>query len=246
MCPEYDPFDDDSCEDDDFDFGIFGIDPFDDDELFDQPSEADAIIQKAQADLEAVFRQAIKDTIEKGKQAHSTLEDLQDEIAGAESELRRIKGELAAAKEKMEHIDKREMPKRYIDAFVRETTGFYAPGDLVWIVSSRCKKRTCPLCMGAKKVRVVGESVEDLIKCPRCNGSGSLTANEYFAKQEEIGTVRLTLCFDKNRVREWSSECVYLKGHEYHVDIKWIYKTEQEAQAQADAKNKEVDNECQK
>ena len=201
------------------------------DDYYREPSEADKIIQTALADLKELFTNEVKSTIEEAKEAKKKLEETQRELRGVEFKLRRTEEQLAVMQEKLEKADLYDVPRQYIARFVRNATGDYAPGDTVWVHTHEYDQVECPVCKGKEEVNAILGGYEKKIRCPECSGYGFKRESRVVIKKETISEIRLKLCFREGRVNYWNTESVYVGSREYSVDPKYIFRTEEAAQA---------------
>ena len=124
----------------------------------------------------------------------------------------------------------RDVPRKYIERFVREATGNFAPGDSVWHLQSKYTTEDCPDCHGSKKVSANISGKEIQIDCPTCNGYGFSRKFRYEVVEKTIESIHLILCFNEERVSYWDKECVYLRGKDAYTDAKYIFSTKKEAE----------------
>lgn len=201
------------------------------DEVFNAPSEVEAIILEAKQKIEDMFSAEVKQTIDDAAEAKKRLEELQQRIRDAEWKLADVNEKVKSARERAEKAELHDIPKKYISRFVREATGDLAPGDVVWVAENDGFYEACSTCKGSKKVsaQLGGKEIE--VVCPECNGYGRIWKNRYKAVKRTVTCVDLKLCFHENRVGYWNRECVYLSGRENYADAKRIFRTEEEALA---------------
>lgn len=183
------------------------------------------------------FDQEIEEIV--GERVKSKIQAVIDEYNNAVEDLVNIRGEITAKEnelkqleENLEYIkndDKYNMPRMYINKFVKEHTGGYAPGDKVWVISSKYELVTCDCCEGTGKLKVNLAAGESTVVCPDCRGDGEKSIIKKVIRQDEINRVYLKLCFT-DRVNLWDNECVYLEGAEYSTDPKYIFRTKEEAE----------------
>lgn len=200
-------------------------------DYFTEPSEVDTIIQQAQADIAALFSEKVKHTLDEAAEAEKRLSRLQSEIRSAQYQLSDIESKIKDAQERCDNAELFDIPRRYIQKFVRNATGDYAPGDTVWKITDKGKSEPCCTCGGAKKVKAILGNREVDVTCPECGGRGSIWRKNKIAEKRKVAAVYLKLCFEENRVNYWNRECVYLNGDEYCSDISCLYPTEVAANA---------------
>ncbi|MBR3020430.1 MAG: hypothetical protein IKH57_25760 [Clostridia bacterium] len=212
---------------------LFGSDFYEDEDgeyVCDQ-SQAESIIQQAADDLQAVLSEKAKSIIQQAKEARSELEKIKQEIAWNECRVHETELELREAQQKAENFEKHEMPAKYIQAFVRDATGFYAPGDKVFYAKTVYERKECPICHGKKKINASYEGKMLSVSCPQCSEYGSIGIEHHEVKETEVSNVYLKLCFDKYRANYWNTESVFILGSEYSVNPERLFKTREEAEA---------------
>ena len=196
-------------------------------------SQAESIIQQAVIDLQAALTQKAKAVIQQAKDARSELEKLKQEINWNKCRVHETEMELQEAQKKAEDFDKHEMPARYIQAFVREATGFYAPGDKVFYVDEKYIRKECPICKGKARIDVQFNGETLSVADPHCKGNGYIGETQYEVKETEIGGVYLKLCFEKHRAGYWNTDSVFIPGREYSIKPERLFRTREEAEARA-------------
>lgn len=212
---------------------IFDSDFYEDEdgEFVCDQSQAESIIQQAADDLQAVLSEKAKSIIQQAKEARSELEKIKQKIAWNECRVHETELELREAQQKAENFEKHEMPAKYIQAFVRDATGFYAPGEKVFYAKTVYERNQCPICRGKKKIEVNYEEKTLSVCCPECDGCGSIGIDHMEVVETEVNNVYLKLCFDKYRANYWNTESVFLQGSNYPVNPKYLFKTRKEAEA---------------
>lgn len=216
-----------------------------DDMYFTNPSEADSIIDEATDRLRDLIKDDVKCAIDAYNKAIREKDNLESNIARLNWEKQRIEDDIEAAKRDAENAKTVQIPEIYVNNFVKKYTGFYAPGDEVYIVAYSYKNETCPVCEGTGKVKVSVGSKHDTFTCPNCNGYEYVQHVYYFVDKDTVESVDLKLCFHKNHANACHSyyhafepEHVYLKKHTACISLDCIFRTEAEAQAKADELNK--------
>ena len=200
-------------------------------ELFDSVEGANAIIAQAKADLVDLLTDEVKEIIYEAANKKDELDNLNRELRTVEWQIGAKKSELADVQKRCEQAEMRDIPRKYIDKFVRNATGHFAPGDTVWYLASKVKRIPCYMCNG--KEDVLANIGTDLVKirCPACSGYGEKSITEKVVEQRKVASVHLELCFSPDRVNYWNTKCVYLDRDEYSSDVKNIFRTEEEALA---------------
>lgn len=195
-----------------------------------EPSEVDKIIEEMKDELHELITDEAKEMMETYRKAENELSDLNGQITRKKRDIKNLQEELKELEEKQIKTDKYDMPRKYIDAFVRDITGYFAPGDKVFIIDNKSKRIQCDKCKGEKKVKAIIEGEEITIECPKCRGYGSVLEYSEAIEEKTIDDVHLKLCFKKDRVRVWTSDSVYVRGQEYAIKPNEIYKTYEEAE----------------
>lgn len=200
---------------------------FDDYDGYIEPSEADEIINDALDRIKEIVVDEAKTALAEVAAAEEKLHKLDLEICGKEAKLAFLENDIEKAKAEVERVT-RDIPKKYISAFVREATGFLAPGDEVWMLAGGFEP--CDRCKGKKELTGrYDDGTPFKERCPKCRGNGSVYKSRMTVKKEKVREVYLKLCFDANRVNYWNTDSIFLGGDEYSTPIKDIFKTEEEA-----------------
>ena len=97
-------------------------------------------------------------------------------------------------------------------------------------IDSKSERVQCDKCKGEKKVNAIIEGEENIIECPKCRGYGTVIDTTTVIEEREIRDVYLRLCFEESRVRIWTSDSVFVRGSEYAVGPKNIFKTYEDAE----------------
>lgn len=167
----------------------------------------------------------IQAVIDEYNNAVESLVSVRGEISEKENELKQLEKKL----EYIKNDDKYNMPRMYINKFVKEYTGGYAPGDKVWVINSKYERVTCDCCDGTGKLKANSAVGGKIVKCPDCGGYGFNHVAKRVIEGGRVKQVDLTLCFT-NRVNLWNNECVYLEDAEYSTDPKYIFSSKEEAE----------------
>lgn len=210
---------------------------------FEPGSDADAIFTEASEKLHAMLKGEIKETINWYEQAKKEICGLEGKIASLRTQKAHIEQQVADALKKADEAELNDIPARYINRFLKKYTGFYVPGDKVWVVTTKLSDFTCPLCRGEKTIEVSHDGNAMRIECPKCKGRGALTQRVSITKEETVTRVDLKLCFEGKRVNAWSGDCVYITHFEWSINPKCIFRTEAEAAAEAENQNRKRENE---
>lgn len=196
------------------------------DELFNNFSEAESVIEQANEELSRLLSERVKSTLDKAKEAEMTLDDLLMEISSAKAKRDMINREFEEARRKAEQAEIQELPGKYIAKYVRAQTGGFAPGDTVFTVDKETHLEQCPLCEGEKDVNAAINGEVHLIRCPKCSGLGNLYIPDYKVMQKKIESIRLQLGFSNGRVSFWEAASIALAGESFNRNIESIYLTE--------------------
>lgn len=200
------------------------------DEYFVEPSEADMIIEAAKQKLHGIVNAEARKVLEEYKTAQEQLENLNKEIRAKEHDMELIHKELRRLEKELEQTDKYDMPRKYINKFVKDITGNFVPGDRVWIIDTKCEWQECDRCNGTKEIKAAIDGKTQAIKCIQCEGKGQIRKTIKEVKEARIKNIHLTLCFRENRVGVWTTDSVYIKGRDWAIRPENIYKTEKEAE----------------
>lgn len=211
---------------------------YDYDDYFVESSEFEEIVSEAEENIKSLFNERVKSIIDGVKEKEKKLKVLESQIRQSEAKKSRIENDLKEAEEKAKKIDC-NMPQKYIDKFVSEATKGFVPGDTAWRVSTDYEMKECPFCNGKRRLitNVKGREIE--VNCPECQGSGKVRDPFTVVKRIKISRVDLTLCFRNNRVTYWTTECIYVDGDDYKCTVENLFRTEEEAQKEADRRNSE-------
>lgn len=201
------------------------------DSTFSDPNVADAIIAEASQKLRSLLKQEAKDIIDEANSAQERLLSINREIGEKQLQLHYEAEKLKKLQEEITEDEMHNIPRRYIERFVRKATKNFAPGDTVYQVSIVYKTEPCGLCAGTGKVLcAIKEGNEQRrISCPDCNGTGNLRIAEEAVQRKTIDRIDLTLCFKPDRVSFWNSSAIMLRGNDFKCDPRNLYATEKEA-----------------
>lgn len=199
-----------------------------------EPSKADELIEEMKDKLHELITDEAKEIMVAYRKAENELSDLNRQITRKKRDIKNLQEELKELEDKQIKADKYDMPRKYIDAFVRDVTGYFAPGDKVFVLQSKSKRVDCNKCNGEKKIKAIIEDEENTIECPKCKGYGSVSEYYDIIEEKEIRDVYLKLCFEESRVRIWTSDSVYIRGEEYAIQPENIFKTYEDAKKALD------------
>ena len=122
-----------------------------------------------------------------------------------------------------------KMPAKYIDKFIHDAIGYFAPGDKVWVVKTKYDSVKCDMCDGTGKVRLVNSNNDEII-CPSCSGRGTTSKRHYAVEEDGVEDIYLKLCFDKQHGASlWNTENIFLESSKENISIKRIFDDEQAA-----------------
>lgn len=198
-------------------------------DIFCEPSEIELIIEKARTDIANLFTDKVKSDIEEAKKAEVLLAELNANLRAAQYKLETIKAEITAAQEKINNAEMYDIPKKYINRFIKNATGNYAPGDTVWVIKQERNQTNCALCNGAKKITVSVGGINKEVQCPDCKGYGYIVEYPNYVAQSKVREVRLKLCFKSDRVSYWNTESVFLDNNDFFTKPEKIFPTEEAA-----------------
>lgn len=199
-------------------------------DYLDEPSEVDKVMEEMKDKLHDLIKDEAKKMMEDYKQMDEEFIGLKREVTRKKRELERLEKEIEDMETKYEQADTRDIPKKYMDRIVRHYTGGFVPGDKVFITDSRSSRVECDKCYGKKKIKAIIDGEETMIECVKCKGYGAITNTTMVVEERVVDSVYLKLGFDKDRVGLWSSDCVYLRGMEYAIDPKYVYRSKEDAE----------------
>lgn len=221
---------------DDFDFD--DMDMIGPEDIFESLSEAEQIMERAKQGLYDLLKEDIKSTMKEAASSRKELSSLRNEIAHAKYECGKWEKKLEEEKTRFEQAKDFDIPKMYLDRIVRNMTGNFAPGDKVYVLERKGAYEKCPKCKGKRRIDAIidGETVS--IKCPECDGSGSKYIKDPAKVQEKTVTgIYLRLCFGKERVNIWNTDCIFLDNSDWSTAKEKIYRTPEEAEAALEGEN---------
>ena len=197
-----------------------------------EPTAADEIYTEAVEKFKNLLSDEAKEIAQQARCAQRELCKLQDQIRQKRSALERVQKGLEAEKAKVEQYKMNSLPRKLVNRMVAETTGGFSPGDRVWRIKSDCSYPKCPRCGGEKKlIAKIGNGEEALVRCPRCDGSGTVTEVKRSVEETEVRKVNMKLCFEDRRCGRWTSEAVFIRGREYAINPKELYRVKEKAEA---------------
>lgn len=197
-------------------------------------SKADELIEEMKDKLHELITDEAKEIMVAYRKAENELSDLNRQITRKKRDIKNLQEELKELEDKHTKADRYDMPRKYIDAFVRDITGYFAPGDKVFIIDRKLERVQCDKCKGEKKVNAIIEGEENIIECPKCRGYGAVSEHYDTIEEREIRDVHLKLCFEESRVSLWTSDSVYIRGEEYAIQPENIFKTYEDAKKALD------------
>lgn len=194
------------------------------------PSEVDGIIEEMKDKLHSLITDEAKGVMNEYRKAKEETGELDLDISRKRGRINNLNRMIEELEEKYEHTDKYKMPRKYIDSFVREYTGYFAPGDKVFIIHNKSEMVECDKCQGKKEIRAIIDGEENVIKCIKCKGYGTVSKINKVIEERIIDNVYLKLGFRKDRVSLWTSDNVFVIGSKYALDPKDIFKTYEDAE----------------
>lgn len=195
-----------------------------------EPSEFEKMVEEMKDKLHDLIKDEAKKMMEDYKQMDEEFIGLKREVTRKKRDLERLEKEIKDMETKYEQSDTRDIPKKYMDRIVRHYTGDFAPGDKVFITDSRSSRVECDKCHGKKKIKAIIDGKEIMIVCVKCKGYGATTDTTMVIEERTIDSVYLKLGFRKDGVSLWSSDCVYVRGMEYAINPKHVYRSKEEAE----------------
>ena len=217
----------------------------DEDMYFTNPSEVDSIIDEATNNLRDLIKDDVKSVIEEYNKAIREKDNLKSDIARLNWEKQHIEADIETARKDAENSKTNQIPEIYVNNFIKKYTGFYAPGDKVFVVAYTYKDEPCPVCDGTGNVEISVGHKHGTFTCPECHGYKHIKHSSCFVCEDTVESVDLKLCFYKEHVaercsysRDFEQEHVSLKMRGPCIPLNRIFRTEAEAQAKADELNK--------
>lgn len=197
-----------------------------------EPTKADEIYTKAINEFKDLLSEDVKAIAQKARDAEKELEILQGRISEKKSALEYATKELKAKQDSITKYDMYRLPRALVARMVAETTGDFAPGDEVWHIKEDWSYPKCPLCGGEKKlVAKLGNGEDAVVRCPECDGSGTIRQVKRSIEKTTVSGVYMKLCFGENRCSRWTSDAVFIRGRDNAaIDPKKLYREEEEAE----------------
>lgn len=202
---------------------------YDYEEYLNEPSEIDRLIEETKDKLHDLIKDEAKGVLAAYVEAKENIKKLNVDILIKKNEISNLQRKIEKLEEEYDHTDKHKMPKKYIDSFVKDYTGNFAPGDKVFIIDRSYKRVTCDKCGGDKKIKAIIDGEKTEITCVKCKGYGSTSNTVKTIKETKIDSVHLKLCFGRDRVNIWNSDCIEVVGREYSVNPKDVFKSYEDA-----------------
>ena len=211
-------------------------------DMYNEPSELDMIVNEALDKIQENVKEVMKLKLEK-------LAKLDEDIDKKSEELSTLKYKLSTAQSNLSEVEKKaeeledKMPARYVDRFIHNAIGNFAPGDEVWVVKTKYDSVKCDMCDGIGKVKIVNSNNNEII-CPSCSGRGTTHKSYCAVEKDKVKDIYLTLGFDKeHRAYLWSTDNIYLENsREHSTSIKRIFDNEQAASEECNRLNNKKEN----
>lgn len=207
-------------------------------EHFGYMTEADAVIEEAKTKLLNLLSDEVKQKLESTLKEAERYEELHEKCRREELRLGRIKDEILKEEKRLETSNLYDIPRKYIERFVKNVCGDFTLGDEVYTFGYNRKDETCPMCKGNKKIEAIIDGEKSEINCPKCNGRGFATVDKPIIEKSTVTNVYLRLCFERDRVEYWSRDTIFLDNKNYATDVKNIFKTYEEAEKALEERNK--------
>lgn len=195
-----------------------------------EPSEFEKVVEEMKDKLQDLIKDEAKQMMEDYKQMDEEFIELKNEINRKKRKLESLEKEIEDMETKYEQADIRDIPKKYMDRIVRHYTGDFVPGDKVFITDNRSSRVECDKCQGKKEIKAIIDGEETMIECVKCKGYGAITNTTMVIEERVVKSVYLKLGFSKDGVSLWSSDCVYVRGMEYAIAPKYVYRTKEDAE----------------
>lgn len=206
-------------------------------DMYNEPSELDIIVNEALDKIQENVKEVMKLKLEKLVKLDEDIDEKSRELSTLKYKLSMAEMELSKVAKKAEELEDK-MPARYVDRFIHNAIGNFAPGDKVWVVKAKYDSVKCDMCNGTGEVKILNSN-NDEITCPSCSGRGTTSKWYYTVEEDKVKDIYLTLCFDKeNRACLCNTENIYLESSsEYSTSIKRIFDNEQAAQEECNRLN---------
>lgn len=206
-------------------------------DMYNEPSELDIIVNEALDKIQENVKEVMRLKLEKLAKLDEDIDEKSKELSTLKYKLSMAQMELSKVAKKTEELED-EIPARYVDRFIHNAIGNFAPGDKVWVVKKKYDSIKCDMCDGIGKVRIVNSNNAE-IACPRCSGRGTTNKSYYVVEEDKVNDIYLKLCFDRERrACLWNTENIYLESsREYSTSIKCIFDNEQAAQEECNRLN---------
>ena len=206
-------------------------------DMYNEPSELDMIVEEALDKIQENVKEVMRLKLEKLAKLDEDIDEKSKELSTLKYKLSMAQMELSKVAKKTEELEDK-IPARYVDRFIHNAIGNFAPGDKVWVVKEKYDSIKCDMCDGIGKVRIVNLN-NDEIACPGCYGRGTTSKSYYVVEEDKVNDIYLKLCFDRERrACLWNTENIYLESSsEYSTSIKRIFDNEQAAQEECNRLN---------
>lgn len=197
---------------------------FDSYECFDDEKKANDIVADALKKLKAEMTDKAKALVQEYRMAEAEKARLTREIG-------KLKEQATDLKAYYEQLSCTDLPREFMRNMVKSAGGEYAPGDKAWIIDYSFSQQRCQFCNGdgVTTITYCDNGKKDKIKCPHCGGKGVLNRTDRHSKEVRITDVDLKLCFDRDRVQYWNTECIRVTGCDGVLHVKDVYKTKEDA-----------------
>jgi hypothetical protein len=199
---------------------------FDYGDYYEEPSEADKIIEDAIGKLGKLLKDSVKKEIEKASSLIGDLKNLESAISDLELKRDNLIEEIEKLKIESQ-TKKNRYPTELINRMIKAVGGDLAIGQTVYVVKSSYEYAVCPVCEGKKTVVIENKGE---FGCPKCNRLGKINFNKYFVSTCKISDIRLSLCFHENNVNYWSNQVIYLDNSDFSTARENIFLTLEEAE----------------
>lgn len=206
-------------------------------DMYNEPSELDIIVEEALDKIQENVKEAIKVKLEKLAKLDEDIDEKSKELSTLKYKLSMAQMELSNVAKKAEELEDK-IPARYVDRFIHNAIGNFAPGDEVWVVKTKYDSVKCDMCDGIGKVKIVNSNNNE-ITCPSCSGRGTTSKSYYVVDEDKVKDIYLKLCFDReHRACLWNTENIYLEStSEYSTSIERIFDNEQAAREECNRLN---------
>lgn len=185
-----------------------------------EPQEHDELAAKVFVMIKEEVVSKIKGTVEGLEYSRKRNCELQGEIYKLRQEIKNFESE----KQKALKSKEKEV--------IRSLFGGFERGDKIFFTDHKWESKLCAKCNGEKKLTAILNGLEEKVRCPNCDGSGSIHGGYYIPKEDTIRTISLEINEHAKHYNFW------LQRQDSKVGIESVFKTIEECQISCEEKNK--------